>query len=150
MYDVLLEEAKYEGLYVKEKPLRGHTGRIMGARIAIKKDIPSVEKACVLAEELGHYYTSVGDILDQTNIQNRKQEQRARNWAYIKMLPLDKFIAAYHAGIKSAHEFAEFAEVTEEFLHEAIQYYQRRYGLYTTHKGYTIYFEKLAVLRMFK
>ena len=32
------------------------------------------EKACVLAEELGHHYTTVGDIIDQKESENRKQE----------------------------------------------------------------------------
>lgn len=32
------------------------------------------EKACILAEELGHYYTASGNILDQQ--ENRKQELR--------------------------------------------------------------------------
>lgn len=38
----------------------------------------SAEKACVLAEELGHHYTTVGNILDQSDTNNRKQELRAR------------------------------------------------------------------------
>ena len=37
--------------------------------IAINKDIETeTERACILAEELGHYYTSSGDIIDQRNI----------------------------------------------------------------------------------
>ena len=54
---------------VKEKPLSESDGLIKGNRIAIRKDIPTqTEKACVLAEELGHYYTSSGDIMDQNII----------------------------------------------------------------------------------
>ena len=30
------------------------------------------EKACVLAEELGHHYTTIGDIIDQKESENRK------------------------------------------------------------------------------
>ena len=39
-----------------------------------------MEKASVLAEELGHYYTTVGNILDQEDAGNRKQEHKARTW----------------------------------------------------------------------
>ena len=37
--------------------------------IALSKDMYiETEKACVLAEELGHHYTTVGDIIDQIEI----------------------------------------------------------------------------------
>ncbi len=39
--------------------------QLKGNRIAIKQDLPTQkEKACVLAEELGHFYTSTGNILE--------------------------------------------------------------------------------------
>ena len=78
-YEELLKEADSLGLIVKEKPLQGTDGRILNRRIAIRKDIPTqTEKSCVLAEELGHHYTSSGDILNQNIVTNRKQEFRAR------------------------------------------------------------------------
>ena len=49
-YDELLVEANKKGLTVKEKKLSGIDGRIMGNRIAIRKDMTSTEKACVLAD----------------------------------------------------------------------------------------------------
>lgn len=42
-------------------------------------DNAEAEKACVLAEELGHHYTAVGDIIDQSYYSNRKQELRGKN-----------------------------------------------------------------------
>lgn len=88
-YKALLEEACNEGLTVKEKPLKYNNGRIKGKRIAIRQDIETTtEKSCILAEELGHHYTTVGCILDQTNSQNRKQERQARLWAYNKQIGL--------------------------------------------------------------
>ena len=58
-YEQLLDSADQEGLAVKEQPLSTHDGLIRGTRIAIRKDIPTqAKKACVLAEELGHHYTS--------------------------------------------------------------------------------------------
>ena len=71
-YETLLKEADSLGLIVKEKPLQYNNGRIKGNRIAIRKDMTETEKACVLAEELGHYYTAVGNILDQSSVENRK------------------------------------------------------------------------------
>lgn len=150
MYDTLLDEAAQYDICVKEKPLRGYDGRIKGKRIAICRDMPTIKKACVLAEELGHYHTTVGNILNQSKLDNRKQEQRARNWAYNRMVPLDKFIEAYNNSITNLHEFAELAGVTEEFMEETLEYYRKRYGLYTSYKGYMIYFEKLSVIKIFE
>lgn len=86
-YEQLLNTADQEGLAVKEQPLSTHDGLIRGTRIAIRKDIPTqAKKACVLAEELGHHYTSTGNILDQTEIEHVKQERKARMWAYNKQI----------------------------------------------------------------
>ena len=82
-YEQLLTAADQEGLAVKEHPLADHDGLLSGNRIAIRKDIETqAEKSCVLAEELGHHYTTSGNILDQKNIMNRKQEYRARLYGY--------------------------------------------------------------------
>ena len=78
-YELLADEAYSIGLTVKEKALHGNDGLIKGRRIAIRQDIPTLtQKADVLAEELGHYYTTVGNILDQANIDARRQERKAR------------------------------------------------------------------------
>ena len=50
------------------------------------------EKTCVLAEELGHFYTSTGNILDMSDTGNRKQEARARLWAYNRQVGLQGII----------------------------------------------------------
>ena len=123
-YEELLIEADSNNLITKEKPLLANAGRIKGNRIAIKKDLPTqTEKACVLAEELGHFYTSTGNILDMSNTSNRKQELRARLWAYNKQIGLRGLIDCYKANCKSIHEMAEYLDVTEEFLLEAIECY---------------------------
>ena len=66
--------------------------------IGINKDIETMaEKSCVLAEKLVHHYTSVSDILDMPDTGNRKQEYRARLWAYDRMIGLSGIIKAYKA-----------------------------------------------------
>ena len=76
-------------LIVKEKDIPGYGGRICNNRIAIHKGLSSQsEKACVLAEELGHYHTTYGNILDESDISNRKQELQARAWGYDKQIGL--------------------------------------------------------------
>ena len=148
-YEQLLTAADQEGLLVKEQPLTEHDGLIRGSRIAIRKDIETqAEKSCVLAEELGHHYTTAGDILDQTDVMNQKQEYRARLYGYNLKIGLTGLIRAYEAGCRSLYEMADFLDATEEYLKEAIQCYRSKYGVCTSIDNYVVYFEPFAVMRM--
>lgn len=140
-YDDLLREADSHDLITKEKSLCAHDGRIKGKRIAIRKGLPESKKKCVLAEELGHYYTTTGNILDQSNTSNRKQELHARLWAYDKMIGLTGIVNAYHRGCRTLYDIADYLEVTEEFLAEALQQYKNKYGTRTKIDNYIIFFE---------
>ena len=150
-YESLLVDADCQGLIVKEKPLKYNNGRIKGNRIAIRKDIETTtEKSCVLAEELGHHYTSVGNILDMSVVENRKQEQQARLWAYDKMIGLPGIIKAYKARrIESPIEMANYLDVTEEFLIEALNCYKSKYGQCVRLGHYYIMFDPLAVIEKY-
>ena len=106
------------------------------------------EKVSVLAEELGHHYTTFGDIIDQTSVSNRKQELRARLWAYNKIIGLTGIIRAYENGCYGSYEMADFLDVTEAFLLEAIECYKTKYGPYAQIDNYAIYFEPLGVLKI--
>ncbi len=119
----------------------GLKGLYLNGNIAIEKNMTSIEKTCVLAEELGHHYTTVGDILDMNNATNRKQEQRARAWAYNKMIGLLGIVKAYEYGCYSLHDTAEYLNVTAEFLDEALTYYKNKHGICATVDNYIIYFE---------
>lgn len=149
-YEALLAKAYNKGLTVKEKPLKYNNGRIKGDRIAIRKDLNTAEKSCVLAEELGHYYTTTGNILDQSVTANRKQELRARAYGYNLRIGLRGIVAAYEAGCQNRYEIAEHLGVTEEYLVDALEYYRSKYGIYTTIDNYVIYFEPLAVVKMMR
>ena len=141
-YEELLTAADGLGLVTKEKDLQAHDGRIKGCRVAIRRSIPTQKrKACVLAEELGHYFTSSGDILDQSDPAARRQERRARIWAHDVQIGLDGIIAAHAAGCSGAYETAEFLDVPEDFLREAILCYRERYGTRIEYKGSLIIFE---------
>lgn len=141
-YELLLKESDSAGLIVKEKPLKYNDGRIKGRRVAIRKDIKTTtEKGCILAEELGHYHTSTGDILNQNDISNRKQELHARAWAYDKMIGLNGIISAYKHGCRTKYDIAQFLDVTEGFLCDALKYYSSKFGIYTRIDNYIIYFE---------
>lgn len=149
-YEELMVESEKHNLIIREKDLPGHKGRIYKNRVAIRRNIPTTEKACVLAEELGHYYTTTGDILDQSKVENRKQEFRARLYAYNKMIGLIGIIRAYEHGCRNFYEIAEYLEVTEEFLQEALSAYRSKYGICKELDNYIIFFvPQLAILRKF-
>ena len=93
----------------------GLKGLYVNGHIAINAKMSDIEKACVLAEELGHHYTSVGNILDMTSAANRKQERQARLWAYNKQIGLIGLVRAFEHGCQNRFEIAEYLEVTEEF-----------------------------------
>lgn len=139
-YEELLIQAEEENLIVKEFNLKGNAGRIRGNRIAIHQCLTSVEKACVLAEEIGHYITSVGDILDQSDLGNRKQERAARIWAYNRIVGLCGLIQAYNDGYRTSYEVADYLGVTEEFLQDTIDYYTNKYGVSIDVCNYRIQF----------
>lgn len=144
-YEELLSEYANEDLIIKEKPLQSSNGRIYNNRIAIRHDMSTVDKTCTLAEELGHYYTTTGDILEQEDTGNRKQEHRARMWAYDKLLPLQLFIVAFKHGCQGIHATAEFLEVSEEFLIECVKAYYNKYGAFLEFNDYLFMFSETGL-----
>ena len=137
---------------VKEKPLKyGFKGLYKNNKVIIDSNIETnSEKACILAEELGHHFTSYGDIIDQSDIRNIKQELRARAWAYEKMVRIVDLINAHNHGVKDKYELAEFLDVPIGFLEEAIEYYRNKYGTYYEINNYIIYFSpNFGVMKLF-
>ena len=151
IYEEMQDRAYNAGIDVVEYLFRNKTikGLYCDGTAAISNDIDTnVERACVLAEEMGHHFTSAGDIIDQADIQNRKQEFRARMWAYNELVGLVGIIDAYKNGCRNSYEVAEYLDVTEEFLNDALDAYRDKYGVYTTVDNYLIYFIPcLTVLR---
>lgn len=143
-------QRQYDYLNIKELDLSdvaGLKGLCLNDNIAIEQSMTQTEKACVLAEELGHYYTTVGDILDQHNTSNRKQEHTAQLWAYDKIIGLSGIIKGYQERCQNRYELAACLGVTEEFLQEAIDCYREKYGPYIQVGKYAIVFEPaLAVI----
>ncbi len=152
-YETLLENASDAGVIVDETSHFCGTkikGLYLDKHIAISKDISTyTEKACILAEELGHHYTATGNILDQSTVENRKQEMRGRIVAYNKLVGLRGIVDAYLHHCQSISESAEYLEVTEEFLIDSLNYYRNKYGVYTKLDNYVIVFEpNIAVLEL--
>lgn len=152
-YEELLNDADQSNVIVTDKfDLSGTRlkGLYCDGTIALNSDMYiESEKACVLAEELGHHYTATGNILDQSTVGNRKQEMRGRIVAYNKLVGLRGIVDAYLHHCQSISESAEYLEVTEEFLIDSLNYYRNKYGVYTKLDNYVIVFEpNIAVLEL--
>lgn len=152
-YDELLVEADKNKIIIKENRVfqSSATALINGNIIGISKRVDStIKKSCILAEELGHFHTTTGNILDQTDAFNRKQERRARLWAFNKQVGLHGIISAFNARCLNRTEMADFLGVTELFLKDALDCYREKYGRSTTLDNYIIIFEpQLAVIEKF-
>ncbi|MDK2816207.1 MAG: hypothetical protein PWR22_836 [Moorella sp. (in: firmicutes)] len=77
---------------------------------------------CILAEELGHHFTTVGDAIPKTyyNYSDRlmvsRAEYRALKWAALYLMPLNKLVQAFKEGIVERWELAEYFDVTEQMV----------------------------------
>lgn len=151
-YEKLLNEAYQCSIDIYEEPMKPRIKGLYADNVIwINKDIDtSIEKACVLAEEIGHYHTSVGDILDQSVTQNVKQEKQARKWAWNYLVTPDQLVHAFNEGCRSKYEIANMLEVTEAFLEEALNFYKEKYGNEVRVDGdHYLLFDPLAVYKTF-
>lgn len=151
-YEKLLSLVEEENIYLIEtdkiEPLKG---LYFDNHIVINSNINTIaEKKCILAEELGHHYKNIGNILDITNLRNLKQENLGRSWAYNYLIGINNLIEAYKNNVKNRYELSQYLNITEEFIEEALKYYQRKYGIYHKHKNYIIYFNPLYVLEVWE
>lgn len=151
-YEKLEAEACEDGVEIIYKKFNSERLKALycDGMIALNSNLKTdAEKSCILAEELGHYHTSSGDITDYQEVSNKKQELQARIWAYNKKIGLMGIVRAFEHGCKSLYESAEFLEVTEQFLQDALECYRQKYGHMTVIDNYVIYFiPTLGVLKI--
>ncbi|MBJ8271167.1 toxin [Staphylococcus pseudintermedius] len=148
--------SKYEELMKKHShipisdnyKLKGNfKGIFANGAILIDKDLSNFQKHTVLAEEIAHYTYTYGNILDQSNMLNKKLELFARRKAYESVISLQGLIDAYNNGISNIHEMADFFEVNLSFIQECLKHYQMKYGLSVKYGEYIIEFEPLNIFK---
>ena len=135
-YEEQLQSAADQAVPVVENYYMGNDsdhapidGLYLNGNIALSSDLETTaKKAVILAEEMAHHDLTVGDILDQSNAANRRQEQKARTLAYDRMIGIDGIIRSIEHGCRNRYEAAEYLEVPEDFLQEAIDRYKEIYG----------------------
>lgn len=126
-YEKLLELAKKENITVIDYPFESKRfgGLCCDDTIGISsKLVTPEEKACVLAEELGHYLTTSGNIIDLTVPENAWQEAVARIWGYTHLVSRESIRESMHNGCKTIAESAEYLGVTTDYLLKAMSVLQ--------------------------
>lgn len=143
-FEQLLDEAVRNGVRVYEQHRfkSNCKGMNVGNKICLSDKLQSdAERASILAEELGHYHTATGLIIEQTSVSQRKQELRGRLWGYDRLIGLRGIISAHKKGCRSFHDTAEFLDVPEEYLAEALGFYRSKFGKSTIVDHYVVCFE---------
>lgn len=149
-YEKLLVEAEKHGVESIEMPFGENCGYYCDNVTFINRSSTNAYKHGILGEELGHHFTSAGDVLDQSNPSNIKQERKARTWGFEHTVPLTRLAEAIDYPCTTMTELTEYLELPKELLLDAIEYYRQKYGLYATVNNYTIWFEPLRIIKMFE
>ena len=112
-YEELLQDADDEQVHVHESvDLNGDStgekrlnGLYVDGHIALDSQLKTTaEKTSILAEEMGHHFTSVGDITDLKNVNSRQQELDARLWGYNRLIGLRGIIRAFEHHCQNRYE----------------------------------------------
>lgn len=134
-FEQLEEEAREQGIAVDETvlqagdPLDGlclQRDEADQPLILLNRHRPASARTVALAEELGHYHRSAGDIVDQSQVAHRKSENAGRAWAYERLVPAETIREYLRKGYFCFQEIAEELNVTPDFLLESMAYYQRK------------------------
>lgn len=146
-YENLISIAHNNGIKVVESDLGIDKafGKCIGNLIIINNRVDEYERFCVLAEELGHFNLTVGDITNQSNFNNIKQELIARRWSYEKLISPEDIINAILSGIDNIYDLSESLNVTEDFLIQSIEHYKKKYGIYYVGETHLLMFDPISV-----
>lgn len=148
-YEELTEEISSYGVKVVEMRLGQDCGYCCNDIIFINETSTDKTKYCILAEEIGHYFTNYGNITNLSKIENIHQENKARAWAYEKLISPEALIDALIKGLNSTEEITGYFNITKDFFLEAISYYRKRYGIYYVGKNYLLNLEPLYVINFY-
>ena len=77
-----------------------------------------------LAHELGHQFKNAFYDISSTFETRDRQEARATRWAVNELVPADELIAALKSGYTEVYDLAEYFNVTEDFIREAVRIHE--------------------------
>ena len=130
-YEKLIITAEKYGAEVREIDFgtSKRCGRCLNNIIYINNRMSETEKYEVLAEEIGHFKTTYGNILNQNIVTNRKLENVARREGYNLLVEPNDLVEAMRHGAKDIYEMAEYLTLTVETLIDIINDFKKKYGM---------------------
>lgn len=145
---------QYPGLtYVYSKDMPDILkGLCLGTTIYINSNTntTTAEKVVTLSEEIAHYQTGSGNIIQQKTVSDRKQENIARRVGNQRLVTLDSLIYCWKQGYKTSEEIADELEVTIECVKKAIESYRITRGIKFEYKNYQINFNTDTNIQIYK
>lgn len=105
-----------KGFYLAEPNMPA----VIGLSNSLKKDTPLLR--CILAEELGHHFTTTGQWIPRQFYQSSAKtmifrvEHKALRWAAKSLIPRSRLMAAVEMGIVTTWELADYFRVTEDMV----------------------------------
>ncbi len=96
--------------------------------ISIKSDVRLHTN--ILAHELGHYFTSLGNSINSNSyvgkILNNKCENKADKWAYEFLITEDELVDAFNAYPTSIEDVCEYLDVDLETLIKRLEFLSKK------------------------
>lgn len=123
-------------------------GLTIGHTIYINYERGTRERYELLQEEIAHYDTTVGNIVEEDTREKRKQEKKARSLAMERAVTLDGLVHCFYSGLWGPDEVADYFGVTERYLFGALNHYRDKYGLIFRHGSY--YFDLRRAINITK
>ncbi|HAR6532859.1 TPA: ImmA/IrrE family metallo-endopeptidase [Staphylococcus pseudintermedius] len=144
--DLLIENENIDVIETSFLPYF-QSGLYYEGTIYIKENMSDYKKHETLAEEIAHHKITYGNILDQSDMLNRKFELKARRLANESVITLQGLINAFNYGVQNIYDLALYFEVTKDFVLDTVQHYKQKYGLRTRYGNYIIEFEPLIIYK---
>jgi len=136
--EILEQEMTDIGIQVIDRAVGGYKGLLVRkaglAYVFVDPGASRRTRAAILAEEFGHYKTSVGDtVRGSDDIRICRAEDRAMRAAVDMLVCPEEVIRAIRFGVNNWYELSEHLDLPEQFLRQAVEVWQHRYGpVYTT------------------
>ncbi|EGQ3567239.1 ImmA/IrrE family metallo-endopeptidase [Staphylococcus pseudintermedius] len=144
--DLLIENENIDVIETSSLPYF-QSGLYYEGTIYIKENMSDYKKHETLAEEIAHHKITYGNILDQSDMLNRKFELKARRLANESVITLQGLINSFNYGVQNIYDLALYFEVTKDFVLDTVQHYKQKYGLRTRYGNYIIEFEPLIIYK---
>ena len=131
--EILEPEMTDIGILVVDKSVRGYKGLLVRkdgiAYVFIDPKATRRTRAAILAEEFGHFRTSVGDtVRGSDDIRIRRAEERAMRAAVDMLVCPEDVIQTIKSGVNNWYELEEALDLPESFLKKAVTIWKLRYG----------------------